>query len=81
MYEEYRFRRTFVPSILNSEASSAMKMASTSTDNKRFTARHRAGLIFMQGGAPTAHEVLSECGFLPFGQRGTTAQGRKLMEG
>src|SRR6267378_8650407 len=41
-----------------------MKMASIPTENKRFTARYDADPIFMRGGAPTAHEVLSECGFL-----------------
>jgi hypothetical protein len=40
-----------------------MKMTLTSTENKRFTARHEADPIFMLGGAPTAHEVLSERGF------------------
>jgi hypothetical protein len=43
----------------------AMKMALTSTENKRFRAQDRPGPIFMLGGAPTAHDVLSECGFLP----------------
>jgi hypothetical protein len=42
---------------------SAMKMALTPIENKRFTARYDATPIFMLGGAPTAHEVLSECGF------------------
>jgi len=43
----------------------AMKMALTSTENKRFRAQDRPGPIFMLGGAPTAHDGLSECGFLP----------------
>jgi hypothetical protein len=42
-----------------------MKMTTTPTENKGFTAQHDADPIFMLGGAPTAHEVLSECGFLP----------------
>ncbi len=37
-----------------------MKMASTPTENKRFTMRYDADPIFMPGGAPTAHEVLTE---------------------
>src|SRR6266446_8474222 len=41
-----------------------MKMAALPTENKQFTERLDADPIFMQGGAPTAHEVLSECGFL-----------------
>src|SRR6266550_2290412 len=44
------------------EKSAAMKMASTPTENKPFTARYGAAPIFMLGGAPRAHEVLSECG-------------------
>src|SRR6266478_4350911 len=47
------------------DKSAAMKMASTPTENKPFTARHGAAPIFMLGGAPRAHEVLSECGLLP----------------
>ena len=39
-----------------------MKIVSTSTENKRFTGRHDADRIFMHGGAPTAHVVLSVCG-------------------
>ena len=46
----------------NSVKSSAMKMALTPIENKKFTARYDANPIFMLGGAPTAHEVLSECG-------------------
>jgi len=38
-----------------------MKMALTPIENKRFTAQYDANLIFMLGGALTAHEVLSEC--------------------
>src|SRR6266576_3613724 len=41
-----------------------MKMASTPTENKPFTARYGAAPIFMLGGAPRAHEVLSVTGFL-----------------
>ena len=37
-------------------------MASTPTKNKRFTTRFDAGPLFVPGGAPTAHEVLSEGG-------------------
>jgi hypothetical protein len=37
--------------------SAAMKMASTPTENKPFTARYGAAPIFMLGGAPRAHEV------------------------
>jgi hypothetical protein len=44
-----------------------MKMALTSTENKRFRAQDRPGPIFMLGGAPTAHDVLSERGYLRFG--------------
>ena len=44
------------------DKSAAMKMASTPTENKPFTARYGAAPIFMVGGAPRAHEVLSECG-------------------
>jgi hypothetical protein len=40
---------------------SAMKMAFTSAENKLFAAEFDAGPIFMFGGAPTAHEILSEC--------------------
>src|SRR6266404_1546658 len=47
------------------EKSAAMKITSTPTENKRFTARYGAAPIFMLGGAPRAHEVLSETGFLP----------------
>src|SRR6266550_3148786 len=36
-----------------------MKMASTPTENKPFTARYGAAPIFMLGGAPRAHEVLA----------------------
>src|ERR1700674_123699 len=42
--------------------SSVMKMASTSTETKRFTARYHTGPIFILGGASKAHEVLSELG-------------------
>jgi hypothetical protein len=35
----------------------------TPTENNQFTARLDGDPIFMQGGAPTAHEVSSECGF------------------
>ena len=48
------------------EKFSAMKMVSTSTENKQFTARHVADPIFMLGGARTAHVVLSEYGYLPY---------------
>jgi hypothetical protein len=34
----------------------------TPTENKQFTARLDADPIFMLGGAPTAHEVLSDTG-------------------
>jgi len=37
-----------------------MKMASTPTENKRFTTRYDTDPIFMPGGAPTAHKVLTE---------------------
>ena len=37
-------------------------MASTPTKNKRFTTRFDAGPTFIPGGAPIAHEVLSEGG-------------------
>jgi hypothetical protein len=40
-----------------------MKMASSSTEIKRFEDRHHAGLIFTLRGAPTAHEAFTECGF------------------
>src|SRR6266550_8166469 len=45
--------------------SAAMKMASTPTENKPFTARYGAAPIFMLGGAPRAHEVLSEIKRIP----------------
>jgi hypothetical protein len=48
-----------------------MKMTPTSTENKQFAARYDAGRIFMLGGAPRAHEVLSESGFSRFGRDGT----------
>src|SRR6266403_2906132 len=44
------------------DKSSALKMASTPTKNKRFTTRFDADPLFVPGGAPTAHEVLSEGG-------------------
>jgi hypothetical protein len=47
-----------------------MKMALTSTENKRFRAQDRPGPIFMLGGAPTAHDVLSECEYLLHPQLG-----------
>src|ERR1700674_2246455 len=50
----------------NPVKSSAMKIGSSPTGNKRFMARHGADPIFMYGGAPTVHEVLSECGPEPF---------------
>ena len=50
----------------------AMKMASTPTENKRFTAQWQADSIFMLGGAPTAHEVLSETEQLPDSQHRQT---------
>jgi hypothetical protein len=49
----------FILVLPNPDKSSAMKMASTSTENRRFMVRYP---IFMFGGAPTAREVLSECG-------------------
>ena len=42
-----------------------MKMASTPTENKPFTARYGAAPIFMLGGAPRAHEVCYENGPTP----------------
>jgi hypothetical protein len=35
-----------------------MKMASTSTENRRFPAQYQLHAIFLLGGGPTAHEFV-----------------------
>jgi hypothetical protein len=52
------------------DKSSAMKIASTPTEINRFATPYQADSIFILGGVPTAHDVLSEYGFLPSGRIG-----------